>query len=109
MIPRNSLHAMAAMAMLAGLGSMAGEPSARALEALPETRKRRRATTNAAVPAEPTWVNANVETRQVRRQRERLAAKGRTDRPPSWMLRGSRNASRYMPHIGAKERGRHAA
>lgn len=55
----------------------------------------------------PVWENEHVNTRQVRRQRERLAAKSRTDYPPT--LYAPRNTSRHMPHIGAKERGRYAA
>lgn len=46
---------------------------------------------------------APVETkpsRQVRRQRERLAAKGRNDRFHPIML----GRSKYLPHIGKKQR-----
>lgn len=54
-----------------------------------------------------TWDNEVVNTRQVRRQRERLALKGRSDVPPSKYPYFGR--SKYMPHIGNKERGRYAA
>lgn len=36
-------------------------------------------------------------TRQVRRQRERLAAKGRTDVPPAYLM-GNRFPSRHPPY-----------
>jgi hypothetical protein len=100
------LRALAALAMLAGPG-LAAVSGSQAIEALPERprRPRRKATVSAA-PAE--WDNATVNTRQVRRQRERLAAKGRADAPPAWMLGARRGSSRYMPHIGKKERGRYA-
>ena len=54
--------------------------------------------------------NSAVNTRQVRRQRERLAAKGhyRTlDTPPGRLMGRRYSSSKYMPHIGAKERARH--
>lgn len=59
------------------------------------------AQTNTALPPEP------PVSRQVRRQRERLAAKGRTDKPPQWMLSPHRKFGRsaYMPHVGG---GRYA-
>lgn len=49
--------------------------------------------------------NSGVNTRQVRRQRERLRQKGRTDAPPAYMMRRRFSSSKYMPHVGAKERG----
>jgi hypothetical protein len=104
---RNSLLAMAAMAMLAAPG-MVAVSGAKPLSPLPEA-KHRQPRPKATVPAAPTeWDNASVNTRQVRRQSERLAAKGRTDAPPAWMLGTRRGSSRYMPHIGKKERGRYA-
>lgn len=51
--------------------------------------------------------NSAVSTRQVRRQRERLALNGRTDAPPTYLMRRRFSSSKYMPHIGAKERARH--
>lgn len=58
--------------------------------------------------------NSAVNTRQVRRQRERLAAKPgirgpakRDDAPPARLMVRRFSSSKYMPHIGAKERARH--
>lgn len=63
--------------------------------------RKRRAQTETINPADlPLAVS-----RQVRRQRERLAAKGRNDAfVPIRMGR-----SKYTPHVGKKERGRYDA
>lgn len=68
-----------------------------------EKRQRMRPTTNAVDPADAIRL---TYSRQVQRQRARLAKKGRTDAPPAWMLetterRGAR--SKYMPHNGKRE------
>lgn len=54
------------------------------------------AQTNTAPPPEP------PVSRQVRRQRERLARKSRSDMAPAWMLSQNRKFGRsaYMPHVG---------
>ena len=44
--------------------------------------------------------NSLVNTRQVRRQRERLAKKGRFDSPPYSLLGQRYTSSAYMPHVG---------
>lgn len=59
--------------------------------------------------------NSGVKTRQVRRQKERLAKKYLPS--SSTMTRADLgvpqrrvfSSSKYMPHIGKKERGRYAA
>lgn len=52
--------------------------------------------------------NSTVDSRQVRRLRKRLAEKGkhgRSDAPLPAMLGDRVSSSKYMPHIGAKQRG----
>ena len=51
----------------------------------------------------PAFDNSAVNTRQVRRQRERLAKKGRNDRSVLDMLFST---SKYMPHQGKREMAR---
>lgn len=56
----------------------------------------------------PTFDNSAVDTRQVRRQRERLAKKRlpgstprtRTDVPPPELMGYRYSTSAYMPHVG---------
>lgn len=107
------IGAMAAMVLAASPGLLVASGAMEIMERpgddLQPMRRRPAQTNTVNVAAEPqVWVNELVNTRQVRRQRERLAAKGHTDYPVGGLAyRG--NNSRYMPHIGAKERGRYAS
>jgi hypothetical protein len=47
--------------------------------------------------------NSTIESRQVRRQRERLAKKARTDTPPRYLMGPRIVSSRYLPHCGKKQ------
>lgn len=51
-----------------------------------------------------TYDNSAVDTRQVRRQRERLASKGRREPPFNGEVRSLVwSTSKYMPHNGKRE------
>lgn len=55
----------------------------------------------------PTYDNSAVDTRQVRRQSERLAAKGRRDLVFDGNVRTRVHvSSKYMPHNGKRETAR---
>lgn len=52
----------------------------------------------------PTFDNSTVETRQVRRQRERLALKGRSDIEPTLLREPRYSSSKYLPHEGGGQK-----